>query len=786
MSDKRRYWTGTRKAPAQDKFFIEALDPGLWEPGDKDHWDTCWHTGMPAARAFKTMGPGQTINHIPGNSAVTVKSMLYETLRDAQGRVAGDERRARFGFFPRSFLMPEDYHALQREGFLHPDKKWIAKPKRLSRGRGISVHHDVATLPNDAKWLAQEYLADAHLYDGYKYVLRCYVLISSIDPLRVYLYKDGFVKLASELYRHGDYNNLYAHLTNPDVNALNEGADAAVVFHSFDTYRTWLRRQGGDPEALFDGIRDIAILTAIAAREQMRQRTTAAGAVGSGCYELIGLDCMIDAALKPWLLECNLSPSLEVCAEPGSGGRQEEATKRAVVADLVGLMGLNRERQPAGGRADKKQMLAEAAGEAENAGGFERIFPGDDAGEFLPFFPAPRYGDVMLARAVSKTPPPDMPLQPAGEQAFEFDHALALFSQQTGQFTTPNEVRSFIWLKASQGAAPDAITEEMALLTGASEAEREALSRDVWDALCDWTQTGLLMARDGPPLSPMQTPATDDGWCCEEWLEVNQNTLRLRYGATEIRPRLEILLSALRTDAKDPAIEIDILRGRIGYAIARSPQLVRSGLKLSQIADALRDIFLDEYAAGHGDQHCCNASLCASPQGAIVFAGSAEGQWDTLALSFAATQDGAFLAGAIALAAPGEAIALAAPGRIDEGAAEALGDGGEYVDSGLQEWGAARGYFVACKENSPGGVASKVCAVIIPVFDADAGAPEISEKDGPEGLLALNAMRRKGRTALEFDGARRLYEWRQAVRIFEVRYSNARDAARLIAETLSG
>lgn len=50
MSDKKRYWTGTRKAPAQDKFFIEALDPGLWEAGDEGHWDACWHTGMPAAR----------------------------------------------------------------------------------------------------------------------------------------------------------------------------------------------------------------------------------------------------------------------------------------------------------------------------------------------------------------------------------------------------------------------------------------------------------------------------------------------------------------------------------------------------------------------------------------------------------------------------------------------------------------------------------------------------------------------------------------------------------------
>ncbi len=789
MSDKKRYWTGTRKAPGQDKFFIEALDPGLWEAGDKDHWDTCWHTGMPAARAFKTMGPGQTINHIPGNSAVTVKSMLYETLSAAQGRVAGDERRARFGIFPRSFSMPEDYHALQREGFQHPDKKWIAKPKRLSRGRGISVHQDAATLPNDAKWLAQEYLADAHLYDGYKYVLRCYVLISSIDPLRVYLYKDGFVKLASELYRHGDYNNLYAHLTNPDVNALNEGADASVVFHSFDTYRTWLRRQGGAPEALFDGIRDIAILTAIAAREQMRQRIAAAGAIGSGCYELIGLDCMIDTALKPWLLECNLSPSLEVCAEPGSGGREEEATKRAVVADLVGLIGLNRARQPSGERADKTQIIAEAADEMKNAGGFERIFPGEDASEFLPYFPAPRYSDVALARAISKTPPPEMPMQPAGEQAFEFDHRLALFSQQTGQFTTPNEVRAFIWLKASQGAAPDAITEEMARLTGASAAEWEALSRDVWDAICDWTQAGLLVLRDGqtPGKAPdsLSESGPDESWCCEEWLKASGQSIRLRYGAAEIRPRLETLITALRAGPSEPAVEIDILRGKVGYAIARGARLVRSGLRLSQIADALREIFLNDYAASHADQLCCDASLCASPQGAVIFASTAGGRWDELALRYATTHGGAFLAGACALGpAPGEAAALTAPGRINEGAAGTFGGEGDYVDATTQEWRSTRGCFIPYNDQNDS-TTCKVRAVVIPVYEANAAVAEISEMDGPDGLLALNAVRRKGPEPLKFDSARQIYEWRKAVRVLEVRYSGASDAARLIADTLS-
>jgi len=238
--------------------------------------------------------------------------------------------------------MPADYRALQTDAFRHPEKNWIVKPKRLSRGRGVEVLEDAGAAPLGSKWLVQEYLDQPHLFDGRKYVLRCYLLISSIEPLKVYLYKGGFVKLASERYSKDNFDNLYAHLTNPDVNALNEQAAAPVVFHSFDDYRDWLTAQDADASALFRRIREIGVLCAIAAREHMRFRTVDTGAHAQGCYELIGLDCMVDARLKPWLLECNLSPSMDICAAPENGGAYEERTKRGLVFDLVSLIGLNK------------------------------------------------------------------------------------------------------------------------------------------------------------------------------------------------------------------------------------------------------------------------------------------------------------------------------------------------------------------------------------------------------------------------------------------------------------
>ena len=52
------------------------------------------------------------------------------------------------------------------------------------------------------------------------------------------------------------------------------------------------------------------------------------------CFELYGFDILIDSDLKPWLLEVNLSPSLN-CEAP-----IDMKIKSALICDLLNLIGL--------------------------------------------------------------------------------------------------------------------------------------------------------------------------------------------------------------------------------------------------------------------------------------------------------------------------------------------------------------------------------------------------------------------------------------------------------------
>lgn len=69
-----------------------------------------------------------------------------------------------------------------------------------------------------------EYISKPHLIEGFKYDLRLYVLVTSFDPLWIYLYEEGLVRFATEEYSDSreSLNELYVHLTNYAVNKTSE------------------------------------------------------------------------------------------------------------------------------------------------------------------------------------------------------------------------------------------------------------------------------------------------------------------------------------------------------------------------------------------------------------------------------------------------------------------------------------------------------------------------------------------------------------------------------------
>jgi tubulin polyglutamylase TTLL6/13 len=74
-------------------------------------------------------------------------------------------------------------------------------------------------------YVAQRYLHKPFLVDNLKFDLRIYVLITSVIPLRIYIYKEGLARFATQDYVSplgSNLNNLCMHLTNYAINKESE------------------------------------------------------------------------------------------------------------------------------------------------------------------------------------------------------------------------------------------------------------------------------------------------------------------------------------------------------------------------------------------------------------------------------------------------------------------------------------------------------------------------------------------------------------------------------------
>jgi tubulin polyglutamylase TTLL5 len=594
----KRAWFGGKREAIQDLYFREALDPNQWTEGDANDWHTCWFTGMPKPAAFEQLDAHKSINHIPGNNSLTVKSNLYATLAASHERLLAQEgpdsaRARRLRFFPTVYSMPPDYHAFLAAAREAPGKRWILKPKNGSRGKDIRLVTDPAAIPAGDRWMVQEYLDRPHTMFGRKYVLRLYVLITSVEPLRVYLYHEGSAKLASAAYDPDDSDNLYAHLTNPDINATNETNASPVVFVNLDQYRQWLREQGHDDTVLFTRLRDMVVLTALSAREKMRQRLQGVTADTSGCYELLGLDCLVDGDLNPWLLECNLSPSLETCAAPEDGGDTEARNKRQMIEDVVRLLGLNEDAPERAASTEPERLIDEAEAERRRAGGFDRVFPASDAADYLPFLPMPRLADMVLADHASGQSLARPIMQPRATQELIADDRLSLYSELNQTLYTPNPSAAWIWLQAVDGADPDRIAAELAMARGEPEgAVSWTTRREVWDVLADWAVAGLLVQKTstatphGTPTTAAAAPASRPP---TRYAVVGQASLAVTMPDWGLDERLHQALGPVLTASEPPTTdsELVVLTMAGGYAIARCGALGATGLSVAAVLPTL-------------------------------------------------------------------------------------------------------------------------------------------------------------------------------------------------------
>ncbi|GKT32333.1 Tubulin-tyrosine ligase/Tubulin polyglutamylase like protein, partial [Aduncisulcus paluster] len=270
---------------------------------------------------YLKLRPYQKVNHFPGTFEMGRKDRLWKNINRAAKKFGYDN----FDISPASFCLPMEVDLLKATMSRYPDRMYIYKPNALSRGRGIrlitSTKH-IPDKPNNA--LVQHYIDNPLLVNGYKFDLRIYVFVTSYEPLRAYIYKEGLARFATEKYScdKSTRRHLYMHLTNY---SLNKGREKFVEPDSAtgdEMSSKWaltqllshLATNGVNTTVLWSRIKDLVRKTLIAAEPNVVSSLIAATPSGRErdypvAFELYGFDVLIDDKLKPWLIEVNTSPS---------------------------------------------------------------------------------------------------------------------------------------------------------------------------------------------------------------------------------------------------------------------------------------------------------------------------------------------------------------------------------------------------------------------------------------------------------------------------------------------
>ena len=100
-----------------------------------------------------------------------------------------------WSYMPHTYILPGERDQLRRKMRKVKNSFWIIKPPNLFCGMGIKVINDFKEVPvKKGPLCVQRYLKKPLLIDGLKFDLRVYVLVTSVEPLRVFLYEEGLAR----------------------------------------------------------------------------------------------------------------------------------------------------------------------------------------------------------------------------------------------------------------------------------------------------------------------------------------------------------------------------------------------------------------------------------------------------------------------------------------------------------------------------------------------------------------------------------------------------------------
>ncbi|KAJ3237355.1 putative tubulin polyglutamylase ttll1 [Chytriomyces hyalinus] len=325
-----------------------------WQKGSEDDWNFYW-AGIGNFRSITNLetgyrlGDDQIINHYPNNLELTKKDLMVKNIKRyrkdlerGNNAAVADAKYKYLDFLPTTFTLPGDYNLFVEEFKKNQNNVWIMKPTDKARGIGIFIINKLQQIKKwsrDSKmwsyanckdsYVVSRYIDNPLLIGGKKFDLRLYVLVTNWRPIIAYKYQQGFCRFCAVKYTSDmdDLDNNFMHLTNvsiqkhgEDYNESNGGKWSLknLLLHLQST------RGKAATDKLLSDIDSILVNSLRAVQNIM--------ANDKHCFECYGYDIIVDADLRPWLIEVNASPSLSATTQ------SDRMMKHCLIHDILNIV----------------------------------------------------------------------------------------------------------------------------------------------------------------------------------------------------------------------------------------------------------------------------------------------------------------------------------------------------------------------------------------------------------------------------------------------------------------
>ena len=242
--------------------------------------------------------------------------------------------RHHFNFLSESFTLPREREDLREKMLSEPGSLWIVKPPGKNNGSGIYVINHPDEIPKtsgDETVLVQRYITNPYLIRRCKFDLRIYVLLTGLDPLKIYIYEEGLVRFAVNDFSLDpqQIKDNRIHVTNFDVNRKSDKFNfnnedptepeghkwtltalwkylSSEIKHGrnknqVDLFTVWAKIEELVIKSILCGLTSIKEELLPGRKKEMKSMYN--------FYKLFGYDIMLDSDREPQLIEINARPA---------------------------------------------------------------------------------------------------------------------------------------------------------------------------------------------------------------------------------------------------------------------------------------------------------------------------------------------------------------------------------------------------------------------------------------------------------------------------------------------